>query len=143
MIWPAMGGLVAAALLVSGVLAWTVLRRRDRRIGSPEEVAEAVEVSIPGFLTANAVVGANGLGALAVTSDGRVAAARRRSAGIAVREVGWGAVRSTAQGIVIETGERHFGRLTLTGVDALDIRRLAPARERHRLAADTAPSPER
>jgi hypothetical protein len=51
---------------------------------------------------------------------------KRHGARIAVREVTWNALRSTPGGIVVETGERRFGSVALTGVNALDIRRLAP-----------------
>ena len=34
-------------------------------------------------------------------------------------------MRPTPAGAVVETGERRFGAVTLTGVDALDLRRLA------------------
>ena len=36
-------------------------------------------------------------------------------------EGGWGSVRG-----IVETGERRFGSVAITGVNALDIRRLAP-----------------
>ena len=64
--------------------------------------------------------------ALAIADDGRVAVMKRHGARIAVREVSWNALRSTPAGIVVETGERRFGSVALTGVNALDIRRLAP-----------------
>lgn len=124
--------LVPLLVLAGAALAALVWWRRDRRIGTPEEVAQAVDGDLAGFDTVDAVVGADGAGALAIARDGRLAAAKRHGRRIAVREVGWQAVRSTAGGILVETGERRFGRVMLTGVDVLDIRRLGPAVERRR-----------
>lgn len=120
-----LAGSVAAILLLAGI-AWALKLGRGGRIERPEDAADAAEATLPGFTTANAVVGADGAGALAVDVTGRVAVMKRHGARIATREVPWSAVRSTAQGIVIETGERRFGRVALAGVNVLDIRRLAP-----------------
>ena len=120
-----LAGSVAAILTLAGI-AWALARRRGGRIESPEAAADAADAALPGFVTANAVVGADGLGALAVSDDGRVAVMKRRGARITTREVPWSAVRSTMRGIVVETSERRFGRVALTGVSVLDIRRLAP-----------------
>jgi hypothetical protein len=123
--WIVLGGSLAAVLALAGV-AWALKLGRDWRIGSAEEAADAADAALVGFDTQGAVVGADGAGALAVADDGRVAVMKRHGARIAVREVAWSAVRSTPAGIVIETGERRFGSIALAGVDALDIRRLAP-----------------
>ncbi|HVF92867.1 MAG TPA: hypothetical protein VM900_00980 [Sphingomonas sp.] len=123
--WLVLGGSLVAILALAGV-AWALKLGRVERIGSPEEAAEAAEQCLAGFATVGAVVGADGSGALAVTDDGRVAVMKRHGARIAVREVTWHAVRSTPAGIVVETGERRFGTVAITGVDALDIRKLAP-----------------
>ena len=120
-----LGGSLAAVLALAGI-AWALRLGRDGRIASPEEAADAAEQSLAGFATEGAVVGADGGGALAVDRSGRLAAMKRHGARIAVREVTWRAMRSTAEGIVIETGDKRFGSVTLRGVDALDIRRLAP-----------------
>ncbi|MEI5688167.1 hypothetical protein [Sphingomonas kyungheensis] len=117
---------VVAVLLVLAIVM-VLRRRRPKRIGSPEEAAEAAERSLAGFDTQGAVVGADGGGALAVDRAGRVAVMIRQGASIAVREVPWGALRSTADGILIDTGERRLGAVLVAGVDALDVRRLAPA----------------
>lgn len=114
-------------ILALGAAAWSWQRRgRVGRIDTPEEAADAADGALAGFATAAAVVGADGAAALAVAQDGRVAVMKRRGTRIAVREVAWRAVRSTAAGIVVETEERAFGRVPLAGVDALDIRRLTP-----------------
>ena len=126
MIPVAIGGGVALSLLVAGGAGWLMLRRRDRRIESPEIAAEAAEATLPGFATIGAVVGADGAGAIAVGADGRVVAMRRIGKAIAVCQVAWTTLLSTPTGIVIDTGDRRVGRVELAGVDALDMRRLAP-----------------
>jgi hypothetical protein len=121
---PAAGA--AAVLVLGGAGAtWRVLRRQVR-IETPEEVAEAAEAALRGFAVSGAVVGADGQGALAMSGDGRVAAARRLRRRLVVREVAWRDIRPTAGGILVETGDRALGAVTLTGIDVLDIRRLAP-----------------
>lgn len=119
----------AAALLAVAGGGW-VLRRggRPRRIESAEEVAEVAERTLPGFVVAGAVVGADGGGALAVGDGNRVAAVARHGKRLLAREVAWAAVRSTADGVVVETGDRKLGDVLLAHVDVLDIRRLAPSR---------------
>ena len=115
------------AMLVAAALVWLTLRGRTARIASPEEAAEAAEAALAGFDTQGAVVGADGGGALAIDRAGRVAVMKRDGKRIAVREVAWVALRSTAEGILIDTGERRLGEVLVAGVDALDVRRLAPA----------------
>lgn len=117
-----------AAVAVAGLAGagWVLTRRRVQRIASAEEAADAADRTLTGFDTIGAVVGADGSGALAVTDDGRVAVMKRHGARIAVREVTWHDVRSTPAGILVETRERRFGTVAITGVNALDIRRLAP-----------------
>ncbi|HEX8483952.1 hypothetical protein [Sphingomonas sp.] len=122
--WAALAGGLAAVLVLGGVV-W-VLRRRVRKIAAPEEAAEAADAALGGFVTVGAVVGADGVAALAVDGEGRVAVCKRLGANIAVREVAWNAIRATPAGMVVETAERRFGAVTVTGVDALDVRRLAP-----------------
>lgn len=119
----ALAGLGTGAVLGGVGIGWLVRRRRDRRLGSPEEVAAATEAALPGFAVVGAVVGADGQGALAVAQDGRVAAIKLQGRRLAVREIPWTRVRSTAQGIVAEVDGR-FGPVMLAGVDVLDIRRL-------------------
>ncbi|MEG3163564.1 hypothetical protein U1701_03040 [Sphingomonas sp. PB2P19] len=113
----------AVVVLGGGGWAWSAMRK-PVRIDTPEEVAEAAEASLGGFAVSAAVVGADGQGALAVTGDGRVAAVKRRGRKLVVREVAWRAVRSTAGGMLIETGDRTLGDVALAGIDVLDIRRL-------------------
>lgn len=119
--------LVGAGLIVSAAAGWLILRGgRHARITSPEEAATAAEDALSGFVVGGAVVGADGGGALAVATNGRVAAMARRGRRLLSREVEWRSIRSTADGIVIETGDRRLGDVRLAGVDVLDIRRLKP-----------------
>lgn len=123
----AIGGAAALAALVAIGIGWTTVRRRRMEpIGSLEDAADTVEAMLGGSRVSGAVVGADGVGALAVTDDGRVAAIRRRGHRLIAQEVTWRSVRSTAAGILIETGDRQLGEVVLAGVNALDIRRLAP-----------------
>lgn len=133
MIW-LIGGGAAAALLMIAAGVWR-LRRRPAGIDSVEDVAEAAEAALPGFRVAGAVVGADGQGALAVSEEGRVAVCRRRGRQLAVCEVAWSRVRATASGIMIDTGQRGFGSVTVAGVNALDVRRLSPLAARELMAA--------
>lgn len=119
----------AAALAVMLALAgaWAVLRmRRTGRIEAPEAAAQAADAALGGFVTVGAVVGADGTAALAVDGQGRVAVCRRDGEAITVREVVWSAIRATSDGVVVDTGERRLGEVLVAGIDALDVRRLAP-----------------
>ena len=120
-------GVAAGGVVLLLVLGIAMRRAGPARIDSPESAASAVEGAIPGFAVAVAVVGADGASALAVSQDNRVAAIVPRGRKVVAREVGWQAVRATADGIVVETGDRRIGAVALAGVDVLDIRRLAPA----------------
>ena len=120
------GAAAIALLLVLGGITVLLMRRRTSRIATPEEAAGAAETALAGFDTQGAVVGADGGGALAIDRAGRVAVMKRSGKTIAVREVAWSALSSTAAGILIDTGERQFGEVLVAGVDALDVRRLAP-----------------
>lgn len=121
----AVAGVVAGMVLGGTGIGLLLRRRRDRRVGSPEDVAAAAEAALSGFTVSGAVVGADGQGALAVATDGRVAAIKLQGRVLVVREIPWTRVRSTTEGIIAEV-EGRFGPVTLAGVDVLDIRRLAP-----------------
>lgn len=118
-----LGGSLLAILALAGA-AWALRLGRDAPIASPEDAAAAAEAALAGFEATDVVLGADGAGALAVGADGRLAAVKRHGARAAVRPVRWADVRNGPGGAVIETGERRFGRVTLAGVDALDLRRL-------------------
>lgn len=125
MTWIILAASLAAVLALAGV-AWALRLGRDKKIDSAEEAAEAANAALAGFRTAGAVVGADGAAALAVDSGGRVAVCKRHGARVAVREVAWSAIRATAEGMRVETGEWRFGAVTVTGVNVLDVRRLSP-----------------
>ena len=123
--WVLLAGSLAAVLALAGI-AWALRLGRDRKIEAPEDAADAADAALAGFVTVGAVVGADGAAALAVDGGGRVAVCKRHGARIAVREVQWTAVRATPGGMRVDTGERRFGEVTVAGVSALDVRRLAP-----------------
>lgn len=124
--WILPAAVAGAVVVLGGVGAGWRAIRRPVRIDTPEEVAEAAEATLRGFAVSGAVVGADGQGALAMSGDGRVAAAKRLRRKLVVREVAWRDVRATAGGILVETGDRALGDVALAGIDVLDIRRLAP-----------------
>ena len=124
--WLVFGGSLAAVLALGGVAAWLKLGGVDRSLGDAAEAMRAAEDALSGFDAIAAAVGADGRAALVIGAEARVAVLKAHGARVVAREIGWRDVRSTERGIVIETAERGFGAVTLSGVDALDIRRLAP-----------------
>lgn len=127
--WLPIAGGAGGLIVVVAAVAAMLRRRRPDRIDSPEAAAAAAEGALPGFSTAGAVVGADGAAALAVDGAGRVAVMKRQGRGIAVREVAWTSVRAGTEGMVVEAGS-SFGQVVVAGVDALDVRRLAPHLQR-------------
>jgi hypothetical protein len=117
---------IVAVLLLAIAGIWWAKRGTRARIEDPESAAAAADAALPNFRTRGAVVGADGRGALAVGEDGRVAAVRRRGTRLAVSEVRWSALRAGPGGVLVETGAREVGTVFVAGVDALDVRRLAP-----------------
>lgn len=120
------GGLVAA---LAGLIGWRRHRRATARIGDEAAAMAAARAALPGFAPVAAVVADDGAAALVSGGAGADRLALLRAAGrrLVAREVDWAAVRATRAGIVVETGERRVGPVPLAGVDALDVRRLAPA----------------
>lgn len=118
---------LAASLLAILLLAGAAQLLRlghGARIDEAEAVA-AAEGALAGFEATEVVVADDGAGALVMGGDGRLALVKRHGARGAVREVRWPAIRATVAGVEVETGERRFGTVTLAGIDALDLRRLA------------------
>lgn len=118
---------LAASLIAVLLLAGTARLLKlghDARLDA-REAAAAVEGALAGFESARTLVAVDGTGALVLATDGRLAAVKLHGARAAVREVRWPAIRATAAGAVIDTSDRRFGSVTLAGVDALDLRRLA------------------
>lgn len=93
----------------------------------PAEAMRGAEAALPGFEPVSAAVGEDFRAALVFDKCGRVAVLKAHGARLAAREVPWRAVRSGADGMVVETGEWRFGSVLVKGVNALDVRRLAPA----------------
>jgi len=119
-------GAAAGGVMLLGGAWWLARRWRvARRIDDPQEAADAAD-TLPSFVTQGAVVGSDGLAALAVDGAGRVAVVARAGQRIRVREIDWQAVRATPAGMAIDTGDRRLGRILVAGVDHLDVRRLAP-----------------
>lgn len=104
------------------------------RIEAPEEAADAAEAALAGFRTVGAAVGSNGAAALVVDRGDRVAVCRRRGARLSVDEVAWSAIRATASGLLVDIGERPRP-VAVTGVDALDVRRLRGQDKRSAVSA--------
>jgi len=129
MTWLQLAGSLAAIVILAG-LAWLLKLGRAGAEGSiddPESAARSAEEALAGFRAIGALVGDDHAAALVAGAHGRVAVVKRHGARLAVREVRWSQVRATHDGMLIETGDRRFGAITVTGIDVLDIRRLAPS----------------
>ena len=127
--WLQLAGSLAAILILAG-LAWALKLGRAGHEGTvedPESAERAAEETLAGFAAIGALVGEDRAAARVAGAHGRVAAIKRHGARLAVREVRWSQVRATHDGILIETGDRRFGAVTVRGVDVLDVRRLAPS----------------
>ena len=128
MTWPVVAGSLAAILILAGI-AWALKLGRGSHAGAIEDpgaAAQAAEQAIPGFDAIGALIGDDRAAAIVAGAHGRVAALKRHGARIAVREVRWSQVRATHEGLLIETGDRRFGAVSVEGVNVLDVRRLAP-----------------
>ena len=129
MTWLQLAGSLAAILILAGI-AWALKLGRaghEASIDDPESASRTAEESLAGFRAIGALVGENRAAALVAGAHGRVAAVKRHGARLAVREVRWDQVRATSEGMLVETGDRRFGAVTVAGVSVLDIRRLAPS----------------
>lgn len=122
MTWEQLGGSLAAIL----VLAWIarLLKLGESRITDPARACELAEEMLAGFEASRAIVSEDG-GAAIVAGNGTVALLKRHGAQVAVRRlVPPLAVRQAIEGVAIDTGERLFGAVTLTGVLIEDVRGL-------------------
>jgi hypothetical protein len=129
MTWQQLAGSLAAIVILAG-LAWLLKLGRaghEGTVDDPESAARAAEEALAGFRAIGALVGDDRAAALVAGAHGRVAVVKRHGARLAVREVRWSQVRATFDGMLVETGDRRFGAVTVTGIDVLDIRRLAPS----------------
>ena len=129
MTWLQLAGSLAAILILAG-LAWVLKLGRaghEGTIDDPDAAAEAAEQALAGFAAIGALVGDDHAAALVAGRGGRVAVIKRHGARLAAREVRWDKVRAVYDGMLVETGDRRFGAVTVTGVSVLDVRRLAPS----------------
>ncbi|WP_298671283.1 hypothetical protein [uncultured Sphingomonas sp.] len=124
--WLMTGGSLAAVLALGGIAAALRLGRTDRMLIETDDALRAADDAVAGFTGVSAVIGADGRAALVFGEDRRVVVLKTHGARIAARVIEWDAVRATPGGMLVETGERRFGAVLLAGVDALDVRRLAP-----------------
>ncbi|TPG20466.1 hypothetical protein EAH87_08245 [Sphingomonas koreensis] len=127
--WLQLAGSLAAILSLAGI-AWAMKLGRGGHaaaIEDPESAAQAAEEALPGFQSFGALVGEDRAAAIVAGHHGRVAVVKRHGARLAAREVRWDRVRATHEGMLVETGDRRFGAVTVVGVNVLDIRRLAPS----------------
>jgi hypothetical protein len=120
----------ALAVAAAGGTGWLFGRRRER-LRDPEAVMVDAAERLAGFDPVSAIIGDDGTAALTVASDGRLAVLSAGYGRPSIREIDWTVVRATAAGIQVSPAR---GRpVLLAGVNALDVRRLAPA---GRLAAE-------
>jgi hypothetical protein len=124
--WLTIGGSLAAVLALGGVALWLRLGRTERMLVEESDALRAADEAVAGFAGVSAVIGADGRAALVFGEDRRVVVLKAHGARIAARVIDWDAVRATPGAMLIETNERRFGAVMLQGVDALDVRRLAP-----------------
>lgn len=111
-----------------GAWGWWHLRRAPM-LRTVDEATEAAVSALPGFVPVDAAVSEDGRAALAIDAGGRVAVIKARHGRPRGRLVPWTALRQTAEGIEVETGDWRMGSLMLRGVDALSVRRLGMSRE--------------
>ncbi len=124
--WITLGGSLGAVLALGGIAAGLKLGRKERILVEEADALRAADEAIAGFVAVSAVIGSDGRGALVFGEDRRVVVLKAHGARIAARVIEWDAVRATPGRMLVETGERRFGAVALPGVDALDVRRLAP-----------------
>ncbi|MFT3976641.1 MAG: hypothetical protein QM688_05950 [Sphingomonas bacterium] len=124
--WMTLGGSFAAVLALGGGAAALRLGRSDCLLVEEADALTAADEAVAGFAAVSAVIGADGRAALVFGEDKRVVVLKVHGARIAGRMIAWDSVRATPGGMLVETGERRFGTVVLPGVDALDVRRLAP-----------------
>ncbi len=122
--WLVLAGSLAAILALAGI-AWLLRLGRDGKVEDAGAAARAAEDALAGFRAEGAIFSDDDQAAIVAGAEGRVAVVKCHGANLAVREVRWAAVRSTYEGIEVETGDRRFGLVTLKGVDVLDVRRMA------------------
>jgi hypothetical protein len=124
MSWLLLAGSLAAVLGLAG-FARLLKLGGDGKVEDAGAAAKAAEQALAGFRAEGAMVSEDDRAAIVAGAHGRVAVVKCHGANLAVREVKWSAVRSTHEGLEIETGDRRFGIVPVKGVDVLDVRRMA------------------
>ncbi|HVJ00321.1 MAG TPA: hypothetical protein VM657_14785 [Sphingomonas sp.] len=122
--WLFLVGSLVAVLGLAGIARLLKLGG-DGKVEDAGAAATAAEDALAGFRAEGAIVSEDDRAAIVAGAEGRVAVVKSHGANLAVREVKWSAVRSTYEGIEVETGDRRFGVIVLKGVDVLDVRRMA------------------
>ncbi|MEG3088471.1 hypothetical protein [Sphingomonas sp. PB4P5] len=109
--WLQLGGSIAAILVLAGI-AWALGLGRTSITGEADAM-RAAEDALSGFEATRAVVGSDGRAALVYGVDGRVAVLKMHGAQPAVRLVRTAAVQDTGEALLVESGERLFGRVSV------------------------------
>lgn len=102
-------GSLIAILLLAGI-AWA-LRLGGGGIESEAEACRAAEDALPGFVAVRAIVGSDGAAALIHGEDGSVAVIKRHGAQLAARRVAASALSTVPEGVLVDSGERLFGKI--------------------------------
>lgn len=122
MTWVQIAGSLAAILVLAGVAR--MLKLGESRIVDAATARTFAEDALAGFVAHEAVVGTDGRAAV-VAGNGTIAILKRHGARVAVRRlVPPLRLYEAVEGVSVDTGERLFGRVTLFGVIADDVRRL-------------------
>lgn len=122
MSWTVLAGSLAAVLALAGFARW--LRLGESRLDDPARAREHAEALLAGFEAGRVLLSEDGRAAL-VAGNGTIAVLKRHGARVAARRlVPPLRIREAVEGITVDTGERWFGPVTLTGVIADDVRGL-------------------
>lgn len=120
MSWLELGGSLAAVLAIAVVARW--LKLGESRLTDPERAREIAQQQLAGFVAGRVLVSEDGSAALVAGNNGTVAVLRRRGSKVTVRRlIAPIRVREAIEGITIDSGDRSFGAVTLTGVIASDV----------------------
>ena len=110
--WTQLAGSVVAILVLAGI-AWA-LGLGKASIADEAEACRHAEDALTGFEAASARVASDGRAALVTGTDGSLAVVKLHGAQPAVRRVIAAQVHADAAGVVVETGERRFGRIIIS-----------------------------
>jgi hypothetical protein len=134
MTWVQIAGSLAAILVLAGIAR--MLKLGESRIVDTATARAFAEEALAGFVAREAVVGTDGRAAV-VAGNGTIAVLKRHGARVAVRRlVPPLRLYDAVEGVSVDTGERSFGRITLFGVIADDVRRLELGIGSHLRAVD-------